>query len=109
MRHRVKIAVPAHLWIGADSWVGEGVEIDNRGPVTIGSNVVLSQSARLVSSTGRQAIEIEDGAWIALRAVVSGPVTVGRGAVVGAGAVADSDVPAGEVVVSLRVVKATAP
>ena len=42
---------------------------------------------------------IEDGAWIGARAVVIGPVRIGRDAVVGAGAVVTADVPDGAVAV----------
>lgn len=42
---------------------------------------------------------IEDSVWIGANAVVLGGVTVGMGAVIGAGAVVRNDVPAGETVV----------
>lgn len=52
-------------------------------------------------------VTIREGAWIATRAILVGPVTVGRHAVVGAGAVVVDDVPdyALAVGVPARVVK----
>ncbi|UCZ91854.1 acetyltransferase [Gordonia sp. WA4-43] len=110
IRHRVRVASPSRLTIGADSWIGENVHLDNTGPISIGSNVVLSQSACLVSpkKPGRELV-VEDGAWIALRAVVVGPATIGRRAVVGAAATVQTDVPAGKVIGSSEVVKVVTP
>lgn len=79
-----------------------------RGSITIGNNVVLSQSAVLVCpDSSAQPLCVENGAWIALRAWVIGPCVIGRRAVVGAAAVASSDVAAAHVVPSPNVIKVT--
>lgn len=110
IRHRVRVISPAALSIGANSWVGEDVHLDNAGRIAIGSNVVLSQSARLVAhAASGPGIVVEDGAWIALRATVVGPATIGRRAVVGAATTVQTDVPAGHVVSSSKAVKIVTP
>ena len=85
-------------WIGEDAW------ILNLEPITIGSDVCVSQGAFLCTgSHDRRSptfefdngpITIESGAWVAAKAVVLRGVTVHSGAVVGAGAVVSADVPA---------------
>lgn len=92
MRHRVRVSHPHNLIVGADSWIGEGVQIDNPGVVHIEDNVVISQAAHLVNSDVVQPLMIEHGAWIALRSTVRGPAKVGRRAVIGAGANISRDV-----------------
>jgi acetyltransferase-like isoleucine patch superfamily enzyme len=44
--------------------------------------------------TSDRDIIIESGAWIASRAIIIGPCTIGRNAVIGSGCVVDFDVPA---------------
>lgn len=105
IRNGVKVHWPWKLVVGHHVWVGEGAWLLNLEPIIIGSNVCISQEAVLCtgshdprSSTfefDNDQIVIEDGAWIALRGVVLRGVTVGSGALVGAGAVAVKDVPAG--------------
>ncbi len=102
IRPRVRVHAPDRLRIGADSWIGENVTVANsEGDVRIGSNVVLSQSASLIThaATGEPMV-IDDGAWIALRATVVGPVHIGRRAVIGAAATAEHNVAPGSVVLS---------
>ncbi|WP_257865661.1 acetyltransferase [Gordonia jinghuaiqii] len=95
---------PGRLVIGADSWIGEAVTLDNAGPIRIGADVVVSQSATLRSPAGTGELVVDDGAWITLRATVTGPVTIGRGAVVGAAAEVRGDVAPRTVVVSTTVI-----
>ena len=47
----VNIKYPWFLEIGDDCWIGEGVWIDNLVKVSIGSNVVLSQNAFLLTGS----------------------------------------------------------
>ncbi|MCR5977945.1 acetyltransferase [Gordonia jinghuaiqii] len=104
MRPRVTVTWPGRLVIGADSWIGEAVTLDNAGPIRIGADVVVSQSATLRSPAGTGELVVDDGAWITLRATVTGPVTIGRGAVVGAAAEVRGDVAPRTVVVSTTVI-----
>jgi putative colanic acid biosynthesis acetyltransferase WcaF len=103
IRHRVRVHWPWKLEIGDHSWVGEDAWLLNLEPITIASDVCISQGAFLVTGShdwrsptfeydnGR--IVVEQGAWIAARAAVLRGVTVGREATVAAGATARRDVP----------------
>ena len=82
----VNIKFPWLLQIGDNSWIGEGVWIDNLTQVTIGSNCVLSQGAMLLTGNHNykkttfdlinKPINIEDGAWIGAQSVVCPGITV---------------------------------
>ena len=97
----ISVKNPWMLEIGDDCWIGEGVWFDNLLPISVGANVCISQSAYLC--TGNHdwsdpamkyklgAIRVEDGAWICTRAMVMSGATVGRNAIVGAGAVLARD------------------
>lgn len=108
IRHGVRVHWPWKLQIGRDSWLGEGVWILNLEPVTVGSDVCLSQEAFICTgSHDRRSptfeydngpIAIGDGAWVAAQAVVLRNVTVGAGAVIGARAVVAHDVAADAIV-----------
>jgi len=94
--HRIKI--------GDHSLVGWHAFLDGRGGIEIGNNVNISSYAQLITGTHDlrspqfepiySPIRIEDYAWLATRSMILGGVTVGRGAVVAAGAVVVKDVPA---------------
>ncbi|MFF7332464.1 WcaF family extracellular polysaccharide biosynthesis acetyltransferase [Streptomyces sp. NPDC008150] len=103
IRHRVRVLWPWKLDIGDHTWIGEGAWLLNLEPVSIGAHVCVSQEALLCAGSHdhraadfryRNApIRVEDGAWIAARATVLAGVTVGRHAVVSAGAVLGRDLP----------------
>jgi putative colanic acid biosynthesis acetyltransferase WcaF len=103
IRHRVRVLWPWKLTVGDRSWIGEGAFLLNLEPITIGTDVCVSQEAmlctgghdhRAVEFGYRNApIHVGDGAWIATRATVLAGVTVGRHAVLGAGAVLARDLP----------------
>jgi acetyltransferase-like isoleucine patch superfamily enzyme len=92
-----------NLRIGANSVVNRGTYLDGRAALTIGDNVNISHQALLQTLTHdpRRAdfavvgkpVTIHDHAWIGTRAIICPGVTVGEGAVVGAGAVVTRDVP----------------
>jgi putative colanic acid biosynthesis acetyltransferase WcaF len=102
IRHRVRILWPWKLSIGDGAWIGEGAWLLNLEPITIGADVCVSQEAFLCTGShdhrsptfefDNAPIVVETGAWIAARAVVLRGVTVGAGAVVGAGQIARRDV-----------------
>ena len=83
-----KLSVADNVWIGVDAW------LLNLEPITIGSDVCISQGAFLCTGShdhksptfefDNGPIIIEDGAWIAARATVLRGVTIGRGTLVGA-------------------------
>lgn len=104
IRPNVRVHWPWKLTVGADTWIGEDVWLLNMEPITIGSDVCLSQRAFLCTGShvhdspdfryDNAPITVGDGAWVALGGTVLRGVTVGAGALVAAGAVVRSDVPA---------------
>nr|WP_222430996.1 DapH/DapD/GlmU-related protein [Mucilaginibacter pallidiroseus] len=93
---------PSKLTIGKSSVVGHDALLDSRMGLTIGNNVNISNQVMiwtlhhdyndaLFSETGAP-VEIQDFAWICSRAVILPGVTIGKGAVVAAGAIVTKDV-----------------
>ena len=111
LRHRLNIHLPWKLTIGNDCWIGEEVWLLNFEPITIGSDVVISQRGFLCTGNHdyrsddmayrNDAIIVNDGAWVGAASFVGPGVTVGTNAVVSAGSVITSDVPADTVVSSI--------
>lgn len=104
---RVSIHMPWKLTIGDNSWIGEEASLLNLEPLTIGSNVCISQRAFLCTGnhdytapafdySGR-AIDIQDGVWIGAHSFVGPGVTIGTETVVTAGSVAVRSLPEGQV------------
>nr|WP_197483244.1 DapH/DapD/GlmU-related protein [Rhodococcus sp. 852002-51564_SCH6189132-a] len=112
IRHGVKIHWPWKLSIGNNTWIGEQVWILNLEPVSIGSNVCVSQGVFLCAgSHDRKSstfefdngpIRIEDQVWIAARATVLRGVTIGHHSTIGATALVTSDVASCETVLAAR-------
>ncbi len=81
----VNIKYPWKLTIGANSWIGENVWIDNLELVTIGENCCISQGALLLCGNHNFSIStfdliakpivLENGVWIGAKSIVSGGVT----------------------------------
>ena len=93
----------ATLVIGDDCYINGSLLVAHQS-VTIGKGVYLAPMAQIVDSfafglptaaavANTAPIQIGDQAWIATRAIILPGVSVGRGAVVGVGAVVDTDVP----------------
>jgi len=103
----VRIKFPWRLKVGADSWIGEGVWIDNLDEVVIGSNCCISQGVYLCTGSHNwsaetfdlitKPIHIKDSAWLCAKSVVGPGVTVGEGAVLTLGGVANHDLDAWKV------------
>ncbi len=93
---------PWHLRIEGNCHVGRHCQIDARGGITLGRNVVIAGHSLLITADhdiqspgfeGRLGpIKLGDRVWIASRAVVTRGVTIGEGAVVAAGSVVNRDV-----------------
>ena len=91
-----------NIEIGKDSIIGEGVVLDGRDKLIIGdhvdiaSEVMIYNSEHDVQSSDFQAktapVEISDYVFIGPRAIILPGVKIGKGAVVGAGAVVTKDV-----------------
>jgi acetyltransferase-like isoleucine patch superfamily enzyme len=101
------------LRIGDETWIGQQVFMHAAGGLTIGARVGIGPAVKILTSqhqeAGREfpvlfspvemaAVVIEDDADLGIGAIVLPGVHVGRGAVVGAGAVVTRDVPAYAVV-----------
>ncbi len=96
--------------IGRDVYIGFDVEIETNFPelVSIGDHVTISHRCIITAHMATPSdtpvkkaypliakpVTIEDGAWICIGATLLPGVTVGKNAVVGAGAVVSKDVPA---------------
>lgn len=110
IKPHVRIHWPWKLRVGDHSWIGENAYILNLEPVTIGHDVCISQEALLCTGShdhrsptfefDNAPITVEDGAWVAARAIVLRGCTVGRGAIVGAGALVTKDVAPGAIVIA---------
>lgn len=88
------------ITIGAGTFVNYGCFFDGSAPITIGRNVRIGMQALFVTGSHESGsieqragaetsspIVVEDGAWIGARATILPGVTIGRGAIVAAGAV----------------------
>lgn len=104
IRRHVVIRSPRSVCIGEFASVGEFVHIWGAGRVTIGNRVLIASHVAITSQTHRlemtrhhenvlNPVVIEDDVWIGAHAVILPGVTIGHGAVVGAGAVVRHDVP----------------
>jgi putative colanic acid biosynthesis acetyltransferase WcaF len=112
IRHRVRIHWPWKLSIGDDVWIGVDAWLLNLEPITIGSNVCISQAALLCTGShsadsesfefDNAPIRVEDGVWVAARATILRGVTIGADAVIGATSLVTKDVPRGVKVLAPR-------
>lgn len=94
----VRVKFPWKLTVSDFVWIGENTWLDNIAPIAIESHVCLSQDVYLCTGNHDWSdpdfklipspIYIEQGSWIAARAVIGAGVRVGRGAVLGLGSVA---------------------
>jgi maltose O-acetyltransferase len=100
----VAIEAPGAVHVGDDVSIAAFVHIWGAGGVTIGNRVMIAAHSAITSLTHdyeasvmsqtlvAKSVSIEDDVWIGSNAVVLPGVTIGRGAVVGAGAVVINDV-----------------
>lgn len=112
IRHDVRIHWPWKLRVGQDSWIGVGAWLLNLEPITIGSNVCVSQGVLLCTGSHKAddpafeydnaPIRLDDGVWVAARATVLRGVNVGADAIIGATALVVSDVAPGARVLAPR-------
>ena len=94
---------PRNIIIGKDSIIGEGIVLDGRAMLTIGSHVDIATEVMIYNSqhdvedeyfqAENKPVVIEDYVFIGPRVIILPGVIIGKGAVVGAGAVVTKDVP----------------
>ena len=103
IRANVNISFPWRLSIGDHVWIGEDVGILSLAPVTIESNVCISQRAYLCTGSHDfrregfklkvDPITVRTGSWVAAAAFLGPGVEVGAGALVSAGSIVFETVP----------------
>ncbi|PYG25489.1 acetyltransferase [Pelagimonas varians] len=103
----VRIIIPWTLTIDDGATVGDHAILYALGPMKIGASATVSQGAHLCGGSHdfrdpafplwRAPLTVESEAWIAADAFVGPGVTIGRGAVLGARAVAMKNIPANAV------------
>jgi putative colanic acid biosynthesis acetyltransferase WcaF len=98
IKPNVNIKQPWRLSIGAYSWIGEGVWIDNLVQVTIGTHCCLSQGSFLLTGNHNYkkssfdlitgSITLEEGVWIGAKSIVGPNVICQSHSVLSAGSCA---------------------
>ena len=99
----VEIAEFVHMWGGGRIRVGDHVRIAAHTVVTSQTHdpTAACHGENFGDTRVVAPVVIEDRAWIGTNAVILPGVTVGEGAIVGAGSVVTKDVPAGKTVVGI--------
>jgi putative colanic acid biosynthesis acetyltransferase WcaF len=102
IRANVNISFPWRLAIGDHVWIGEDVGILTLAPVTIESNICISQRAYLCTGSHHfrredfklqvAPITVREGSWIAAASFIAPGVEIGSGAIVSAGSVVFANV-----------------
>jgi len=117
-------SINSHTWfygrgeinIGDNTWVGPRCRFysDASATISIGKNcdiapeVAFVVGSHEVGDENRRAgkgycksITVEDGCWIGARVTILGGVTIGKGSVIGAGALVTEDIPANSLAVGV--------
>lgn len=98
-----------YLEVGNNVFINYGTSIVAASHVRIGNDCLIGTHVMIMDcdfhdvedkgwDTGGRPVLIEDGVWLGNRSIILKGVTIGRGAVVAAGAVVTRDVPARTVV-----------
>ena len=90
------------LKIGADTHIQARCQIIARGlKIYIGSGVQIASSCGFYPGDRSGDIAIEDDVWIGHGATILGGIRIGKGAVIGSGAVVEGDIPDGAIAVGI--------
>lgn len=96
------------IWVGSDCSLNNSVVIYGAGSVLIGDSCRIGHGSMLISSNHTfedltrpirlqpltaVGVQLEEDVWLGAKCIVLDGVTVGRGAVVGAGSVVTRDIP----------------
>ena len=105
-----KISSPQIMCIGNNVWIGENFFAKAEGNITIGSGTILSRNVEIWTSNHNynskdlqsipydkrmvlSPVVIGENVWVGTHALFLPGVTIGEGAVIGAGSVVTRDVP----------------
>lgn len=107
IEHKANFGTGRGISIGDRSGIGINAKI--RGPLSIGSDVMMGPDVIIITSnheirrtdvpmrtqgaTPSRKVTIEDDVWIGARVIILPGVKIGRGVVIAAGAVVTSDIP----------------
>ena len=100
-----------HITIGESAFLGAGIEFNIKDEIIVGDHALIASGCKFIdhdhgtsadyridSQPGPCAgIEIGKDCWLGVNVVVLRGVRIGNGAVVGAGAVVNRNIPAGEI------------
>ena len=99
IKPNLKIKYPWFLCVGANSWIGEEVWIDNLDFVRIANDVCISQGAMIVTGSHNynissfdlitKNIKIESGVWICAKSIVLQGTICKKGSILASGSVAN--------------------
>ena len=102
---------PGNFTVGDHCFINRGCYLDLEGRIVVGDHVTIGHGATMITtahavgSAGHRSgamstasIALEDGCWVGANATILPGVTVGRGAVVAAGAVVTTTVPPNTIV-----------
>lgn len=99
---------PKGIIIGSDTVIGERTFLDGRAPLVIGDHVDIASEVMIYNSEHdikdplfkaiEEPVTIKDYVFIGPRAIILPGVTIGKGAIVAAGAVVTKNVGDGEIV-----------
>lgn len=101
---QLSVGQHAQLYIGDHTFINTGVIISVRSKVSIGKHCQIANQVIIMDNDFHgvenrdipeepQPVIIEDKVWLATRCIILKGVTIGKGAVVAAGAVVTKDVP----------------
>lgn len=98
---------PGNITIGRNTIIGDHCFLDGRAPLTIGDHVDIASQVLIYNDehdinskdfgNSFGSVKIDDYAFVGPRAIILPGVTIGRGAVVAAGAVVTKNIPDFEV------------